>query len=205
MEGAHVATLRTRDMSMPGTTRRTRRRTGSRASCRKPTPRTRRRTVRRIEEICERERIDTIFPSSDAEVYVFSKNKPRFAQRGVVCVVQDYETLSIPLDKFETNQAARRVGLPAPDAIIPDSPEQIRAFAERVDPPWLVKPRCTYGGIGTTIVSYVERISSPTYYLTAQRQARPMIQEFIPGRVKESIYLLTDHHASIRSLRPTRS
>ena len=154
--------------------------------------------VRRIEEICERERIDTIFPSSDAEVYIFSKNKPRFAQRGVVCVVQDYDTLSIPLDKFETNQAARRVGLPAPDAIIPESPEQIRAFADRVDPPWLVKPRCTYGGIGTKIVRRREDLE-PTYYETAKRQSRPMIQEFIPGRVKESIYLLTDQHASIRS------
>lgn len=154
--------------------------------------------VRRIEEICDRERIDTIFPSSDGEVYVFSKNKPRFAKRGVMCVVQDYKALAIPLDKFETNQAAKRAGLPVPDAIIPESPEQIRSFAERVDPPWLVKPRCTYGGIGTKIVRRREDLE-PTYYLTAKRQARPMLQEFIPGRVKESIYLLTDHQACIRS------
>jgi biotin carboxylase len=154
--------------------------------------------VRRIEEICERERIDTIFPSSDSEVYVFSKNKRRFAQRGVVCVVQDYATLAIPLDKFATNQAAKRVGLPAPDAIVPDSPEQIRSFAERIDPPWLVKPRCTFGGIGTKIVRRREDLE-PTYYLTARQQARPMIQEFIPGRVKESMYVLTDQHACIRS------
>jgi biotin carboxylase len=154
--------------------------------------------VRRIEEICERERIDTIFPSSDSEVYVFSKNKRRFAQRGVVCVAQEYATLAIPLDKFETNRAAKRVGFPAPDAIVPDSSEQIRSFAERVDPPWLVKPRCTFGGIGTKIVRRRQDLE-PTYYLVARQQARPMIQEFIPGRVKESLYLVTDQQASVRS------
>ena len=154
--------------------------------------------VRRIEEICEREQLDTIFPSSDAEVYVFAKNKHRFAQRGVVCVAQDYATLAIPLDKFETNQAAKRVGFPVPDAIVPDSPKDIRSFAERVDSPWLVKPRCTFGGIGTKIVRRREELES-TYYATAKQQARPMIQEFIPGRVKESMYVIADHHASVRS------
>jgi predicted ATP-grasp superfamily ATP-dependent carboligase len=154
--------------------------------------------VRRIEEICDHEQLDTIFPSSDSEVYVFSKNKRRFAQHGVVCVVQDYATLAIPLDKFETNQAAKRVGFPVPDSIVPDSPEQIRSFAERVAPPWLVKPRCTFGGIGTTIVRRQEDLES-TYSLIASQQARPMIQEFIPGRIKESLYVLTDQHGCVRS------
>jgi len=158
--------------------------------------------VRRIEEICRAERIDTIFPSSDAEVYIFSKNKPRFAHQGVVCVVQDYASLAIPLDKFETIQAARRAGLPVPETIVPDSRDQIRSFVERVGPPWLVKPRCTFGGIGTRIVR--RRVDlEPTYYETAQRQARPMIQEFIPGRVKQSLYLVTDRQACIRSFMRT--
>ena len=64
--------------------------------------------VRRIEDICERERIDTIFPSSDAEVYVSLQEQAAVrAARRRVLLVQDYETLSIPLDKFETNQAAK--------------------------------------------------------------------------------------------------
>jgi carbamoylphosphate synthase large subunit len=155
--------------------------------------------VSRIEEICRAERIDTIFPSSDAEVYVFAKNKQRFASQGVLCVVQDYGSLAIPLDKFETIQAARRVGFPVPESIVPDSPEQIRSFAERVGPPWLVKPRCTFGGIGTKIVRRRADLES-TYQMTARQQARPMIQEFIPGRVKESLYLVTDRQACVRSI-----
>jgi hypothetical protein len=50
--------------------------------------------VRRIEDICRAERIDTIFPSSDAEVYVFAKNKARFARQGIVCIVQDSGSLT---------------------------------------------------------------------------------------------------------------
>jgi predicted ATP-grasp superfamily ATP-dependent carboligase len=158
--------------------------------------------VRRIEEICEREHLDTIFPSSDAEVYVFAKNKHRFAQRGVMCVAQDYATLAIPLDKFATNQAAKRVGFPVPYAIVPESPNEIRSFAERINPPWLVKPRCTFGGIGTKIVRRREELES-TYYATARQQARPMIQEFIPGRVKESMYVVADQNASVRTFMRT--
>ncbi len=158
--------------------------------------------VRRIEEICRAERIDTIFPSSDAEVYVFAKNKARFARQGVVCVVQDYGSLAIPLDKFETNRAAGRAGFPAPHTIVPSSREEIQAFADRVPPPWLVKPRCTFGSIGTRVVRDRADLES-TYEMTARRQARPMIQEFIPGRIKENLYVVVDHEACIRSFMRT--
>lgn len=158
--------------------------------------------VRRIEEICRLERINTIFPSSDAEVYIFSKNKTRFAQHGIVCVVQDYKSLTIPLDKFETNRAARRAGFPAPETIVPTSREEIQSFAERVAPPWLIKPRCTFGAIGNTIVRHRADLE-PTYEMTARRQARPMIQEFIPGRVRESFYVVVDREGFIRSFMRT--
>jgi biotin carboxylase len=158
--------------------------------------------VRRIEEICRAERIDTIFPSSDAEVYVFAKNKARFARQGIVCVVQNYGSLTIPLDKYETNCAAKRAGFPAPDTIVPNSREDIQSFADRVPPPWLVKPRCTFGSIGTKVVRNRADLES-TYEATARRQARPMIQEFIPGRIKENLYVVVDNDACIRSFMRT--
>ena len=40
-------------------------------------------------EICERERIDTVFPSSDPWIYVFSKNRERFARHGILIPVPD--------------------------------------------------------------------------------------------------------------------
>ena len=154
--------------------------------------------VRRIEEICHAERIDTIFPSSDAEVYVFSKNKSRFARQGIVCVVQEYHLLKVPLDKYETILIAQRAGFPCPETIVPDGVDDIEAFANRIGPPWVIKPRCTFGGRGTTIVRRREDLE-PMYRLANARQPRPMIQEFIPGRIRESYYVVTDRDVRIRS------
>ncbi|MGH8546553.1 MAG: hypothetical protein ACREX3_23640, partial [Gammaproteobacteria bacterium] len=65
-----------------------------------------------IQRICEQEKIDAIFPSFDPHVYVFSKNKERFAKFGIVIPVPDYETVLTPLDKYRTIQAAEAVEFP---------------------------------------------------------------------------------------------
>jgi Carbamoylphosphate synthase large subunit (split gene in MJ) len=158
--------------------------------------------IRRIEDICRAERIDTIFPSSDAEVYVFSKNKARFDHDGIICVVQDYASLTIPLDKYETIRAARRVGFPCPETIVPERAEDIRAFANAIPPPWIIKPRCTYGGRGTTIVRCPEDLE-PTYRQIAGERTRPMIQELVPGRIRESFYVVADRDLQVRSFMKT--
>jgi hypothetical protein len=51
--------------------------------------------IKALVGICERENIDTIFPSFDPHVYVFSKNKERFKQVGVIIPIPDYETTSL--------------------------------------------------------------------------------------------------------------
>ena len=156
----------------------------------------------RIEEVCRLERIDTIFPSSEPEVYILSKNKARLERQGILCVVQDYASLRIPLDKYETIQAALRAGFPCPETIVPESAEDIRRFADRIGPPWVIKPRCTFGGQGTTIVRKREDLE-PVYRRINESKARPMIQELVPGRVRESFYVVTDRDSQIRSFMKT--
>jgi len=158
--------------------------------------------VRRIEEICRLERIDTIFPSSDGEVYVLSKNKPRFERQGILCVVQDSAALRIPLDKYETIQAARQAGFPCPETIVPESIEDLRAFADRIDPPWVIKPRCSFGGQGMAFVRTREDLE-PTYRAIAENRSRPMLQELVPGRINENFFVVTDRDARIRSFMKT--
>ena len=65
-------------------------------------------------EICEREGIDTIFPSHDAWVYVFSKNKNLFEDRGILIPIPEYNTVIKPLDKYQTVLCAEESGFPAP-------------------------------------------------------------------------------------------
>ena len=158
--------------------------------------------LRRIEEICRLEQIDTIFPSSDAEVYIFSKNKGRFAQNGVVCVVPPYASLKVSLDKYETIKAARRAGFPCPETVVPENASEMHEFAERVPPPWVIKPRCTHGGAGTTIVRQRGDLE-PLYRKVAAQRTRPMLQELVPGRIRESFYVVTDRGGQIRSFMKT--
>jgi hypothetical protein len=55
-----------------------------------------------VERICEKEKIDTIFPSFDPHVYVFSKNRERFEKKGILIPIPDFDTVIIPLDKYRT-------------------------------------------------------------------------------------------------------
>ena len=141
--------------------------------------------VQRIEEICSMEHIDTIFPSSDAEVYIFSKNKSRFTRQGILCVVQEYEKLKVLLDKYETIQAARRAEFPCPETIIPDSAEDIAAFASRTGPPWIIKPRCTFGGRELVISSNLPLRREIAAGAVGDGR-EPLVQDVHPGRIRAS-------------------
>ena len=49
-----------------------------------------------IVDVCEREQIDTIFPTTDDRNYVFSKNKKMLAKRGILVPVPDYDVVLKP-------------------------------------------------------------------------------------------------------------
>ncbi len=68
--------------------------------------------IQAVLRICEKEKIHTIFPSFDPQVYVFSKNKERFEKIGVLIPIPDYEVVITPLDKYRTIKAAERWGFP---------------------------------------------------------------------------------------------
>src|SRR4026207_47349 len=82
--------------------------------------------IQAILEICEKEKIDTIFPSFDPHVYVFSKNKELFQGRGILIPVPEYEVVITPLDKYRTIKAAQDVGFPCPRTYLPESESEAR-------------------------------------------------------------------------------
>lgn len=155
--------------------------------------------VRRLEEICRLENIDTIFPSYDPEAYVLSKNKPRFEQQGILVVTPDFDRLKIPLDKYETVKSAQKAGFPCPRTYLPDSLMDLKQIAEEIGPPWMIKPRFTAGSQGTSIVSQRQELEN-TFRATAESHHKPMIQEFIPGTERQNFYLVADRNSEIRAL-----
>ncbi|HEY7320990.1 MAG TPA: hypothetical protein VIE89_25780 [Candidatus Binatia bacterium] len=145
--------------------------------------------VNRLLKICEEERIDTLFPSWDAQIYVVAKNKERFEKLGVFIPVPDYETLVITLDKYRIVQVAQKAGLDCPRTYLPERPEDIGGIADELRFPVAVKPR--YTSWGTEIVrdraSLLEKARN-----VAETYGVPMVQEYVPGGERQDIHIVLD-------------
>ena len=137
------------------------------------------RYLRAVTQICETENIDTIVPSFDPHVYVFSKNKERFERLGVLIPVPEYETILMSLDKYRTICAAQEVGFPCPATRLAESEEELQEISKELGFPLVIKPRVTAAGRGTAIVMGLQELL--THYREATLPGSYMIQEYIPG------------------------
>jgi len=148
--------------------------------------------IQAVLRICEEEKIDTIFPSFDPQVYVFSKNKERFENMGILIPVPDYEVVVTLLDKYRTVLAAREVGFPCPRTYLPESEDNLRGIVEEVGFPLVIKPRFTAGGRGTELVTNLPELVEKTR-LISKKQNMPMIQEYIPIKKEQpqSMFYIT--------------
>ncbi len=153
--------------------------------------------IQAIVKICEQEKIDTIFPSFDAHVYVFSKNKERFEKMGVMITVPDYEAVITPLDKYRTIQAAQEVGFPCPRTFLPENEEDLRRIAHELSFPLIIKRRFTAAGRGMHLVKDLAELSDRVK-LNEGNQGTLLIQEYIPGRVTESIAITLDKKGELK-------
>ena len=160
--------------------------------------------VQRIEEICRLESVDVIFPSLDPEVYLFAKNKQRFAKQGVVTVVPDPDVIRVPMDKGLTIQVAQRVGFPCPKTFFPDSAADLAHIAAHSEPPWIVKPRFTAHGANMVLVEHASELEG-AYLKVSGLQHSPMVQEYIKGRHKQNYYVIVSRDGQILSLLSPRA
>jgi biotin carboxylase len=157
------------------------------------------RFMRRIEEICALERIDCVFPSYDAEVYVFSKNRERLASQGITAVVSDYEGVARLIDKSITLAAAERAGFPIPRTRVPDNLEELRQAAAEIEPPWVLKPRCNAHAVNIELARDREELER-LYGRLCNTQDRPLLQEYVPAATKRNYYVLVDRDSEARSV-----
>ncbi|MFD0979806.1 ATP-grasp domain-containing protein [Tropicimonas aquimaris] len=154
--------------------------------------------IQRIEEICQTERIDTVFPTNDAWVYVFSKNRDRLARIGVTVPVPDYEVVRRPLDKYDTVQAAAESGFPHPRTYLATDDAAVREAVAELPPPWVVKLRFTNGGRGMSFHWDADELLKRVQELREVHGA-PIVQEFIPGSETLSFYTVVDKAGRVLS------
>ena len=147
--------------------------------------------VQAMLNICEREKIDAIFPSWDPDVYVLSKNKDRFASMGVLIPVPDYDVTLTALDKHLTIKAAEKIGFPCPRTYLYENEEDVRNIVKEEGFPLVIKPRFTSGGKGMAIVNNMTDLFDHLKF-EANGFYKPIIQEYIPGGEKESLQFVID-------------
>ena len=154
--------------------------------------------IRDITAICERDRIDTIFPSYDPQVYILTKNRERLAQLGVSILAPEFETVSILLDKFNQLELAAKTGFPHPATFRLDE-HDLHELAERIEPPWVIRPTASARSRGMAVVRRREDLASVVDELS--RKHRDLIlQEYIPGHQKQNFYIMIGRNHEVLSL-----
>jgi glutathione synthase/RimK-type ligase-like ATP-grasp enzyme len=147
--------------------------------------------VAAIERVCERERVDVIYPTWDPHVYVLAKNKERLARLGALVPVPDYDIVLTALDKHRTIEAARATGFPHPRTVLHRDETDLRAVAAEFGFPLVLKPRFTSGGRGMAIVKTGDELERALPAVVA-RHDHPLIQEYIPGGERGSVQFVLD-------------
>lgn len=153
--------------------------------------------VQAVERICEREKIDVIFPSWDPHVYVLSKNKPRLGRMGIVIPIPDWDTVLMAVDKYRTVQAAQEIGFPCPRTYLYEHEEQLKWITKKEGFPLVIKPRISSGGRGMVIVKdYPELLEKLPDVI--EKHGNPMIQEYIPGGQRVSFPVVLDRNGDLK-------
>ena len=152
--------------------------------------------VRDVSEVCQRERIDVIFPSWDPYVCVLSKNKQHFERLGVTVPVPDFATVLTALDKYRTISMARAIGFPCPRTWAYESVEQLETIARDEGFPLVIKPRFTSGSQGMAIVRTRDGLMTEAPRI-ARKHGPPLIQEYIPGGDRTSIQFVLDKSGAV--------
>lgn len=124
------------------------------------------RFLEEILKICDIEKPDAILSGPEEEILVLSKNKGLFAERNILVLCPDYDTVRICADKIETNRILKNLDIPIPEIY----------GKENIKFPCIVKPRFGRGG---REVFKAEDAHELEYY--SKRVTDPIVQEFVEG------------------------
>jgi hypothetical protein len=85
-------------------------------------------------------------------------------------------------DKLAMRLKAQEYGIPIPDFVHVLNYDRIRAFMERVPPPWMLKPRAEASTIGITKIASAEELW-PRLDALGDRQSFFVLERYLPGEV----------------------
>jgi len=121
--------------------------------------------------------VDQIVPLDDYDVLTAAALREHFRLPGLGETHGRYFR-----DKLAMRTQARRVGLPVPEFTPVFNYDQLRAFMDRVPPPWVLKPRAEAGAMGIKKVYSAEEVWRWLDKL-GDEQSYFLLEQYVPGRV----------------------
>jgi predicted ATP-grasp superfamily ATP-dependent carboligase len=133
---------------------------------------------KKILELIRKEKFDCIMPMDEAasEILLSERNE---VEKYTTLPLASAEIYKIANDKWETLQAAKRIGVPIPESFMLKEIGEAEQVIEKLKFPFIIKPRNSSGSRG--IKKITNRIEFDKYYpVIKEKYGEPILQEFIP-------------------------
>lgn len=128
--------------------------------------------IKKILEICKKEKIDIILPVHSIEFPIFAKNKSLIRKAGIKMAVSDPKVYEITGDKIKSHQFFKKNKIPCP---------KVYSFKElkndKIKFPLIIKPRESSGSKNVYCVKNKRELQFFVNYVE-----NPIIQEFVKGK-----------------------
>lgn len=111
--------------------------------------------IPKLLRICKDEGVDIVIPCADEEVVAISREKQLFENEGIICAVDNYETIELINDKWELYSALTKKGIPMPKFQAVGNVSEVRGITEQFGYPKkkvVIKPRRARGSRGLWIL-----------------------------------------------------
>ena len=127
--------------------------------------------------LARRERIDRIVPLDEFDLEMASTLREHLRVPGM-----GETTVRYFRDKLAMRMKAREEGILVPDFVPILNHDDVRAFMERVPPPWVLKPRFSASAIGIRKLDRAEELW-PVLDALGDKQSFHLMERFVPGDV----------------------
>ena len=139
-------------------------------------------------EICAKEKAQVLVPGSEPELRTISKERQRFAERGILLLINAQEVIDRCMNKWETHCWLKEQGFKSPDSCLPDGTN-----APDIELPAIVKP--AIGGGGSFNCYMAQDKDELLFFIDYVRKQglQPIVQKYIGAVDGEyTVGVLTD-------------
>lgn len=133
-------------------------------------------------EICERNNIELLIPTVDAELFLIAKHRQEFLVKGIQVALSSAESLDICRDKYKLLSYCQDTGLTPKFTLLTET-----TLASDFNYPCFAKPRLGSGSLGAVV------IHSPKELDALPKDNSYLVQELLPGEeYSVDVYIRND-------------